>query len=248
MKRTVALALLLVLPAGAWTPTWAEDRPADIRAQLSPRRQTVLAAELGAKVDRLSVREGDRFKSGQMLVQLDCQIQRAQMEEARAALAAAEKLASVNAQLRDLNAAGQIEVENARAEALKARAKANAGQAVLSKCAINAPFPGRVVEVKVNEQQFVQPGQPILDILDDSVLEVDFLAPSRWLAWLKPGRPLELAVDETGKTYPARVARLGARVDPLSQSIKVTAEIVGGFPELLAGMSGRVLIAPPSNP
>jgi hypothetical protein len=41
------------------------------------------------------------------------------------------------------------------------------------------------------------------------------------------------------------LTRVGARIDPISQSVKVTGAIGGHFPELTAGMSGRVLLTPP---
>jgi multidrug efflux pump subunit AcrA (membrane-fusion protein) len=102
-----------------------------------------------------------------------------------------------------------------------------------------------VAEQKVREQQYVQPGQALLDILDDTSLELEFLVPSSWLRWLKPGQALRVTIDETRKTYPARFTRIAARVDPVSQSIKVAATIDGTFPELIAGMSGRVTASPP---
>jgi multidrug resistance efflux pump len=117
---------------------------------------------------------------------------------------------------------------------------------MLGKCSIPAPFSGRVAEQKVREQQYAQPGQPLLEIIDDSVLELEFIVPSRWLAWLKPGYAFKVGIDEVGKTFPARVQRIGARVDPVSQSVKLTATIDGHFPELIAGMSGRVTMAPPT--
>jgi len=43
------------------------------------------------------------------------------------------------------------------------------------------------------------------------------------------------------------VKRLGASVDPVSQSIKVVATIDGRFLDLIAGMSGRVQLAPPGG-
>jgi hypothetical protein len=70
--------------------------------------------------------------------------------------------------------------------------------------------------------------------------------PSRWLAWLKPGHQFRVRIDETTDTYPAKITRLGARVDPVSQSIKIAAVIDGRFPQLIAGMSGRVELAPPN--
>lgn len=216
-----------------------------IRAQLSPRRYTTLSSELGARIEKLAVKEGERFKDGQLLISLDCSVQRANLEKARAALGAAEKTSAVNKKLLDMNAGGGLEAEVSAAEAQKARAEVSAGAAVVSKCAVTAPFAGRLADLKVHEQQFVQPGTAMMEVLDDSVLEVEFLAPSKWLAWLKVGGTFQIAVDETGKSYPAKVARLGARVDPVSQSVKVVGEIAGNFPELLAGMSGKVVMTPP---
>ena len=129
----------------------------------------------------------------------------------------------------------------------KARAEVGANRAVLGKCSVAAPFAGRVAEQKVREQQYVQPGQALLDIIDDSVLELEFLVPSRWLAWLRSGGRFEVHIDETRKSYPARFIRIGARVDPVSQSVKVAAAIDGKFPELIAGMSGRVQITVPAS-
>lgn len=129
----------------------------------------------------------------------------------------------------------------------KAQAEVGAQQALLSKCSIAAPFSGRVAEQRVQEQQYVQPGQAMLDIIDDSELELEFLVPSKWMSWIKTGGKLEVQIDETQKRYPARFTRIGARIDPVSQSIKVTASIEGKHADLIAGMSGRIAVAAPTR-
>lgn len=232
---------ILPLLFGLAAPAAAQE----LRAQLSPRDFTTLAAEIGAKVEKVGAREGERFKKGDTLIGFDCSIQRAQMAEARAALGATEKTVAVNTRLLELQTIGKLESDVAQAERDKARAKVDASGAVLGKCTVPAPFDGRVVEQKVRAQQYVQPGQALLDILDDSVLELDFIVPSKWLVWLKPGHLFQVAMDETAKTYPVKLTRIGARIDPVSQSVKVTGAIGGHFPELAAGMSGKVLLAPP---
>ncbi|MBI5165436.1 MAG: efflux RND transporter periplasmic adaptor subunit [Magnetospirillum sp.] len=237
MKASVLLLplLLAVTPAGAQ----------ELRAQLTPRDYTTLAAEIGAKVERILAREGERFQKGETLVAFDCSIQRANLAEAQATVAAADKTVAVNKRLLELQTIGRLESDLALAELDKARAKGAASAAVVNKCRVVAPFNGRVVEQKVRAQQFVQPGQALLDILDDSVLELDFVVPSKWLVWLKPAHIFQVAIDETGKAYPVKLARVGARIDPISQSVRVTGTIGGHFPELAAGMSGKVLLAPP---
>lgn len=218
----------------------------ELRAQLTPRDYTTLAAEIGAKVEKIAVRDGDRFKKGAVLIAFDCSIQRAQWAEAKAALTAAERTVAVNTRLLELQTIGKLENDVALAERDKARAKVEASSAVLGKCSVTAPFDGRVVEQQVRAQQFVQAGQALLDILDDSVLELELVVPSKWLVWLKPGHAFQVVIDETGRTYPVKLTRVGARIDPVSQSVKVTGAIGGFFPELSAGMSGKVLLAPPS--
>jgi RND family efflux transporter MFP subunit len=238
--------LLTATAAGAEDP--APRGPAagpDLRAQLSPRRFTTLSSELAAKIEKIAVREGERFTQGQTLVALDCAIQRAQLERAHSVAASAEKIHATNQRLSELNSVSSLEIEAANMEEARAKGDLQVITATVSKCTITAPFNGRVTEQKAREQQFLQAGQPVLDILDDSTLEIEFIVSSRWLAWLKPGQGFTIQIDETGKSYPAKVTRLGAKVDAVSQSVKVIGEITGGFPELMAGMSGKVLLAPP---
>ncbi len=232
-------------PASASEP-YAVDR-LEMRAQLSPKRYTTLSAELGAKIERITVKEGERFKAGQLLIQFDCALQTAQLDKARAQLAAAENTFGGNRRLAELNAVGLVELKNSETEVMKAKADAAYLRATLDRCRITAPFSGRAGEQKAREQQFVQAGQAMLEILDDSELELEFIVPSRWLTWLNTGHRFTVLIEDTGKSYPARILRIAARADPVSQSVKAMATIDGRYPELVAGMSGRVQLSPAVN-
>ena len=243
------IGALAALPAQAQTgqASAGTDPPAgqdSVRVLLSPKRYTSLAAEIGARIEQLPVTEASAFAAGELLVSFECSSQSAQLARARAALEAARKTLVANERMLQLNAIGQLELDVARTEVDKAVAEAALYESVVAKCRITAPFSGRVVEQKVREQQFVQPGQAMLEILDDSMLELEFIVPSRWLSWLRAGQGFKVRIDETGRSYPARVLRIGAKVDPVSQSIKVVGTVDGRFAELLAGMSGRASFVP----
>ena len=218
----------------------------EIRAQLTPREYTTLSSEVAARIDRIATRVGERFKKGDVLVQFDCAIPRAQLAHAAAVVEQSEKTVEVNRRLFKLKSIGQLELEISQAELAKTKADLAAADAVVSKCTIAAPFDGVTVDQKAREFQYTTPGQPLLDVLNDRALEVEMIVPSRWLSWLKPGADFKVQIEENGKTYPARVSRLGGRVDPVSQSIKVIGEITEGVPELMPGMSGQVMMNPPT--
>jgi RND family efflux transporter MFP subunit len=243
----------LILVGALWTGVaFAQDRPSidagqQIRAQLSPREYTTLSSEIAARIDRIATMIGQHFKQGDTLVEFECAIPRAQTVRAEAIMQQSEKTAAINQRLLQLKSIGQLELEIAQAEVAKARADLAIARATTSKCTILAPFSGVTVEQKAREFQYAAPGQPLLDVLDDHALDIELIAPSRWLNWLKVGTVFKVKIEETEKIYQARVTRLGGRVDPVSQTIRVIGEITDSAPDLIAGMSGQVIIAQPQE-
>jgi membrane fusion protein, multidrug efflux system len=219
----------------------------ELRAQLTPRDFTTLSSEMAGRIDKIATRIGEHFHKGDLLVVFDCAVPRAQMAKARAVVTQADKTYTINQRLVALKSMGQLELDVSAAEVQKAKADLAVAEATASKCEIAAPFNGVTVEQKAREFEYTTAGQPLLDILDDHALDVELIAPSRWLEWLKPGYPFQVNIGETGKTYSAKILRIGGRVDPISQSIKVIGEINGDAPELKAGMSGRASILPPQQ-
>ena len=217
----------------------------EMRAQLTPVKYAALAAEMPAKVERVTVFEGQAFKRGDVLVEFECEMQRAQLQKMKAQLFAAETTLTGNERLSELNAIGAVELNTSRAEVQKAKADVAYLQATVKKCTIKAPFDGRAGDVLVREQQFVKTGDGLLDIFDDSALELEFIVPSSWLVWLDAGHQFEVNIEDTNQTYPARLIRLAGHVDPLSHTVKAVAVIDGDYAELLSGMSGFILLTPP---
>ncbi len=245
--RPALLTLALLSAGGAHAQSGASDitAPPELRAQLSPVRSTILSAEIPGKIDDLTVREGDRFTEGQRLVALDCGLHRARLDKAVAQEQAARRNFEVKVRLDRLRSISALELDTAAAELAAAEAESAVMRILTERCEIPAPFTGRVVEVKVKRHQYVAEGQELIEILDDRALEVEVMVPSRWLGWLAPGAPFTLRVDETGRDYPASVTRLSARIDPVSQSIKIFGTVSEGHDDLLPGMSGAARFTPP---
>lgn len=214
----------------------------DIHAQLRAVRYTTLSAEIGAVVKSLALQEGQRFKERTVLIVLDCGLLEAQRSKSSAELSSAKRSLEGYRRLTELNAAGLMELDLANSAVEKAEAELLMSQTQLSKCEVRAPFNGVVAEQRIREQQYVQPGTPLLDVLDDSAFELEFLAPSTWLHKLREGMNVRVHIEEARRAAVARILRVSPRIDPVSQSIKITATLEGPVGDLKAGMSGRVQI------
>ena len=242
MKNVVLLSLLLATAhAGAAQAPAAftgADKDGRIRTLFAAKETVTISSELNAKIDRLSLREGDSFKAGQALVSFDCLLFNAQLKKAQATADAAGKTLDVNKRLAELNSVGKLEVQQAEAKVQESGAEAAYMRTTVSKCVISAPFSGRVTKRLAAAHEFVTPGKPLLEIVDANDLELQLIVPSRWLAKLKPGTPFSVQVDELNKALPAKVVRIGAKIDPVSQSISIVGKIDGSQADLLPGMSG----------
>ena len=148
---------------------------------------------MAGRIDRIATRVGESFQKDDVLIVFDCALQRAQVARARAVQVQADRTHTIDLRLVALKSMGQLELDIAAAEVQKAKADVAAAKAVASKCSIAAPFAGVTVEQKAREFQYTTPGQALLDILDNRNLEVELIAPSRWLSWLKPGYGFQFA-------------------------------------------------------
>lgn len=219
-----------------------------VRALLVPVVETTLSSRMAGRITAINVREGDKFKKDQPLVKFDCEIQRSHLRKAQAKLNAAKKTHESNLQLQSYQSIGGLEVELSAADVQTASADVAIIRAELKRCQIDAPFSGRVIEMLAHPHESVSEHQPLLAILNDKELELQLYIPSWWLSWLQTGDNFTIRIDETGKSYPAKVTRLGARVDPASQSLAIAARIDGNHTELLAGMSGVARFNVPDRP
>lgn len=215
---------------------------APIRGLVRAFHQSAISVDLPMKVERLHVREAEAFRKGDTLVTFDCKRLRA--EHAAAVAASREMRLTLQSQtyLDSRGAIGKLEVEISRARADKAESEASAIEARLEQCRIVAPFDGRITELKINEHEVPATGQPFISLVDESHFEIDLILPSHALRSVEPNMPFFFRVDETGITYEAKLLRIGAAVDPVSQSIKAIATFLSPDRRVVAGMSGTAVI------
>lgn len=223
-------------------PSVSTPGPEDgVRALIVPRREAKLSSQITARILSIGPEPGAPFVKGATLVQFDCRGYQAEHRKAQAELLAASRTYENRRQLSELNSGSLLELDLAKAKELEARASLEAVLATLSECTIQAPFDGRVVNRMTNAHESVTPGTPLIEILDERDLDAKIIVPSRWLTWLKSGQALEVRIEELDISFPARVRTVGSRVDPVSQSVEVTAGLVGGGRSLKPGMSGIAL-------
>ncbi|MGR4870693.1 efflux RND transporter periplasmic adaptor subunit [Variovorax sp. LARHSF232] len=235
------LAALLLASPMAWAATPQADANV-ARGVLRAEREAVLSSSVSERIVRMPYREGDHFKKGAALVTFDCGRLSAQLRAARAAASVEARNAKVQSELLAMDATGRADADIAVLKEKERNAQADVISQSMVGCKVGAPYNGRVVETMVRPNETPPANEKLIKIVSDGPLELHMVVPSKWLQWLHKGSTVAFKIDETGDTLQAKVQRISAAVDAVSQTVKVVASVDKAPAKVRPGMSGRALL------
>lgn len=237
----IAATLLVVLP---FTAAQAADTAGagEFRALLVAVRKPVIAAEIAGKISSVGFRPGEAFRQGDVLLSFDCTLNEAREKRAKAVRDRAESQLNSLQALEKRGATSKLEVALARADVAGATADLGAAHIMVERCEIRAPFAGRVVDQRIQAGEYAAESQPLLEIIDDSELELETIVPSSLVPVLRVGGKAEAIFDEVEGRVPFVWSRIAPQIDPVSRTIKLYGRLAEPRAGLLAGMSGSVSI------
>lgn len=219
--------------------TTLEDR--DISVLVTSGEETTLSSQMAGKIKKVNFGLGDSVAAKAVILEFDCEEQDAQIQSAEAEYRGARETHLTKLRLQALGAAGELEVTVAASVADKARSQVVLRESQLAYCRVVAPFSGRLVKIKVSMAESVSFGQPLLDMVNPGSLKAKLYVPAAWLGWIKAGTQFSVKTSQDGRAYRARISKLNARVEGVSQSLELEARFEGSTQGLLPGMVGTAV-------
>lgn len=245
--KQASLTLTLLFAAGA---AFAQAAPApaapaepgrELTALVTADSEATLSAQMAGKIKRMRYAIGQSFPAGATLAEFDCAESQARLEAQQAEYLGARETHLAKLKLQGLGAAGELEVTLAAAAAEKAKSFIRQQEAQMAWCTIKAPYAGQVARLRAREAENVTVNQPVLEIVAQNKRKAIVHVPSSWAARIKPGQSFTIRMNDTGREYPVKVARVNSRVDGVSQSLEVEGQFTGKTNGLLPGMIGQAV-------
>ena len=208
---------------------------------LRSRRSVVLRPEVSGRVTQLHFRDGARVRQGQLLVQLDDQLPRAQVQQAQAELSIARANHQRNQELVAQGFISQRSVDESAANLQVAQAKLALAQATAARLKIVAPFDGIAGIGNVHVGDYLKDGTDIVNIEDIDSVWVDFRLPDRYQTQVRVGQGARVELDALpGATFSAVVRAIDPQIDANGRSVAVRGSIDNRDLQLRPGMFARV--------
>jgi membrane fusion protein, multidrug efflux system len=217
----------------------------DLRAvgTLRPNEAVTLVSEIAGRVERIGFREGQAVSAGDVLIELDASILRAELAKARSDLTLARANHERAAALTTRGMTTQRALDEARAALQAAEAGLALAQARLQKATLKAPLAGVVGLRAVSVGAYVTPGERIVELADVDPVKVDFRVQELALSELRRGQPIRVTVDALpGRTFEGEIDAIDPLVDVAGRAIRLRARIPNPRRELSPGLFARVQI------
>jgi membrane fusion protein (multidrug efflux system) len=189
------------------------------------------------RVESITFLPGQRVAAGDVLVQLDDEIQQAEVAEARATLRETQLGYDRALKLRSNNTVAQATVDDLEAKRDAAQARLDGALRLLADRTVRAPFAGIVGLRQVDVGARVD-DDTVLTTLDDlSEVEVEFAVPEIFYGQIEPGQAVGVSGVAFGtRRFTGQVATIDSRIDRVARSFRVRAVLPNPDLTLPAGM------------
>jgi membrane fusion protein (multidrug efflux system) len=215
---------------------------------IAPVKGVALSNDSPGIVTKINFESGDLVKQGQVLVELDTSVERAQLASA----VVRHELAVVNVNrshaLIKESVISQSQVDSDESAVKSASTDADSLQAQINRKIVRAPFAGRLGIRAVNVGQYLNPGTQLTVLQAVGAVFVDFSLPQQQLGTITNGMPVRVTIESSDQPpLDGTIAAVDPTIDSTTRMIKLRAAIPNPDEKLRPGMFADVAILLPDT-
>ncbi|MDP1601904.1 MAG: efflux RND transporter periplasmic adaptor subunit [Legionella sp.] len=208
---------------------------------LSSSDNIEISSELAGQIQSIHFKPGALVKKGTLLIQLDNTVLKSELATAIANLSLSETSYNRTKELASRKLVSEQALDQAVASLHENQNTVKARQAQLEKLSLHAPFSGTLGSKKVSVGQYVKIGQPLVSLIANQQLRVEYSLPERLISRLKEGQKISVFSDAfPDKPYQGVVNYIAPSVDKETRTIAIEALIDNKENLLSAGLFVRV--------
>jgi membrane fusion protein (multidrug efflux system) len=199
----------------------------DLPAVIEPNRVVTISAEVSGRIERIGPEKGDRVSAGDLLIELNSDLLRPQLDSAKTQVQFNEIEYERMANLVEQNATARRDLDNARTQRDVSKAQLDEIQARLDRTRIVAPLAGVLNNLPVEEGEYVNPGDPVAEIVEVDTVKAVVEIPENDVGFFSTGDkaeilvPKEIGTRDEQKSLVGTLTFISELADPQTRSTRV---------------------------
>jgi len=208
-----------------------------------------LAVQASGLVKNIRFKANDKVKAGEVLVQLDDAVERAELNNARTAVNINEIALGRSQTLKRKGFDSQAALDTAQGALEAARGKLASTQAVIDTKALKAPFNGTIGIPAIDLGQYVSAGTVVATLQDLDNMVVDFTVPEQTVQHISLGQKVLFGLTEDQLNLTGEITGIDPRGDPQTRLVNVRARIAASADQgIIPGRFVQVRVQLPEEP
>lgn len=200
-----------------------------------------ITSEIAGQIVSISFQPGTFVHKGTVLIQLDSSVMKSELASAKASFALSETNYKRLQQLAVKNLASGQALDKAYADLREKQNSMNVKEVQLAKLTLRAPFSGTLGSKQVSIGQYVKVGQPLVHLVANQKLRVEYNLPERLLPKIHDGQTVQISSDAfPRKIFRGKVNYIAPAVDKETRTIAVEALIDNPAYRLSEGLFVRI--------
>lgn len=208
---------------------------------IEPLRETPLSLQSAGRVVAVGVKNGQRVRAGQMIVEIDNTQALNAFHTAEAALKHAQDGYDRVKSVHEKGVVSDQKMVEIETQLAQARSLYEAAKQQVNECVLTSPCDGVIDGLNIEKGQTIIPGTRLCAILDVSSFSVRFSVPEAEVKELGTTGEVECAAAQT--VLPVTISEKSVSANPLTHTYDVTARVEGGADRLMKGMVAVVRIS-----
>lgn len=184
---------------------------------------TQLRSEMSGRISKIYFKEGDRIKKGELLLRINDEELRAQLERLRHTQQLYEDSEHRQKQLLEREAISKEEYEISLTQLKTTAADIKLMEAQIAKAQLRAPFDGIVGLRYISEGSYITPTTDIASFYNIDYAKIDFSVPGKYSGVVKVGDNVYFNVENQDETFQGRVYAIEPQIDPATRTLKMRA-------------------------
>ena len=208
---------------------------------IAPAKEIPLSLQTTGRVVAVHVKNGQKVRAGQTLVEVDNTQAVNALQSAEAALKQAQDGYNRVSRVHEKGVVSDQKMVEIESKLQQAKSLYAAAKQQLNECTLTAPCEGVISDLNIEKGQTLIPGARLCTLLDLSGFTVRFTVPEQEINSLT-GQTIQGTVtcDAVDKVLPIVITEKSVTANPLTHTYDVTARVQGGKDLLRSGMVAKV--------
>lgn len=198
-------------------------------------------------VTKILFKSNQKVKQGDLLVQLDDEIEKAGLVSAQADAVLNEQNYKRAQTLRTQGVGAVSNVDTTAAAYASSKAAVAKAQATLDQKRLVAPFSGTIGISRIDIGQYMAPANVVATLQNDDTMRVDFSVPEQELKNLSIGQDIQLGASVSDYAFKGKIIGIDPKIDPSSRLVAVQAQVDNSEKSLVPGQFLQVRIVLPEE-